>query len=47
MSVNNVRIAAGIVLFNPDDMLRTIACLNSISAQLERIYIFDNVRWKI
>ena len=42
MKVNSVKIAAGIVLFNPDDMSRTIACLSSISAQLERIYIFDN-----
>lgn len=39
---DNIRIAAGIVLFNPDDEHRFIYCLNRLAEQFEKIYIFNN-----
>lgn len=38
----NQKIAAGIVLFNPEDNNRVSKCINSIKKQVEKIYIFDN-----
>lgn len=40
-------IAAGIVLFNPDDLNRLEACINSVLSQIDKVYIFDNstVEW--
>lgn len=35
-------IAAGIVLFNPDDMERVEKCIDSVARQVKHIYIFDN-----
>lgn len=34
------KIAAGVVLFNPDN--RTLECLKCLKRQIERIYVFDN-----
>lgn len=34
------RIAAGVVLFNPDE--RTTECLNKLLEQVEKVYVFDN-----
>lgn len=39
---DNTRIAAGIVLFNPDDEDRFIYCLNRLTEQFEKVYIFNN-----
>ena len=36
------KIAAGIVLYNPENMERLEKCLNSISLQIDKIYIYDN-----
>lgn len=36
------KIAAGIVLFNPEDINRVLQCINSIKKQVKQIYIFDN-----
>ena len=41
---DNIRIAAGVVLFNPDDEHRFIYCLNRLVEQFEKIYIFNNGR---
>lgn len=38
----NSKIAAGIVLYNPDSMERLEKCIHSVKQQVERIYIFDN-----
>lgn len=40
--MNNKKIAAGVVLFNPENKCRTIECLNLINAQVSHLYIFDN-----
>lgn len=37
---NGKRIAAGIVLFNPDERTRT--CLEKLSDQVKKVYVFDN-----
>lgn len=36
------KIAAGIVLFNPEDQNRLMNCIQSVLNQIDRIYIFDN-----
>lgn len=36
------RIAAGIVLYNPDDINRVQQCIESVLEQIEHVYIFDN-----
>lgn len=36
------KIAAGIVIFNPDDKKRLYASVNSVIDQVEMVYIFDN-----
>lgn len=36
------KIAAGIVLYNPDDVKRVNRCIESILVQVDKIYIFDN-----
>lgn len=41
---DNTRIAAGIVLFNPDDENRFIYCLNKLAEQFDKIYVFNNGR---
>ena len=35
-------IAAGIVLFNPDDIERVEKCIDSVTRQVKHVYIFDN-----
>lgn len=35
-------IAAGIVLFNPDNAERTIRCIDELQKQVEKVYIYDN-----
>lgn len=40
MVKGNEKLAAGVVLFNPDE--RTLECLKSLKKQIERIYVFDN-----
>lgn len=37
-----VKIAAGVVLFNPDDVVRAEECLNNIAKQVNTLYIYDN-----
>lgn len=41
-SEHKKKIAAGIVLFNSDDSIRLLACINSVLSQVEKVYIFDN-----
>ena len=36
------RIAAGVVLYNPDDVSRVVSGLSAITKQVDRIYLFDN-----
>lgn len=36
------QIAAGIVLFNPDNLQRVEECINNVTKQVDRVYIFDN-----
>lgn len=38
----NESIAAGIVVYNPDETERLMKCLESILQQVERVYVFDN-----
>ena len=38
----NTKIAAGIIVYNPNDISRFEKCLQSISKQFQHIYIFDN-----
>lgn len=40
-NVLDLKIAVGVILYNPDSN-RLLQCLNSISKQVESIYIFDN-----
>lgn len=37
-----VKIAAGVVLFNPDDVERVKKCLSNVASQVEKVYIYDN-----
>lgn len=37
-----VEIAAGVVLFNPDDVERVKKCLSNVARQVEKVYIYDN-----
>ena len=43
----NKRIAAGIVLYNPDNKDRLLECIDSVSEQFEKLYIFDNSTKKV
>lgn len=36
------KIAAGIVVYNPDDEIRFLQCIESALSQVEKVYIFDN-----
>jgi len=40
--MNADTIAAGIVLYNPDDYSRFLKCLESVLKQVNKIYVFDN-----
>lgn len=40
-------IAAGIVLFNPDNIERVIKCIEMVHTQVEHVYIYDNSTKKI
>lgn len=45
--MSNQKVAAGIVLFNPDNVNRVLECIKSVESQVERIFIFDNSTKKI
>lgn len=40
--METTRIAAGIIVYNPNDMDRFEECLRSITTQFEKVYVFNN-----
>lgn len=44
---DNIKIAAGIVLYNPNNMQRLSECIQSVLNQVGKLYVFDNSTEKI